>query len=161
MKKTLALLAALLVAASSAASVSAVEIISAGSGTTPLTYTVGSSYTVTIPEGITLAENIGTAESQVSATGVLLNEGKTLYVKISNAANKIEGKDFRLFTGDSTYLDYTIQKKDNDTNLKISDTVLEIPAGSTSGSIALDIAAATATIAGTYTDTLTFAVSVE
>lgn len=130
-----------------------------GANTVPVTYTENTSYTVTIPETITIDKNA--SEQTVSAKDVMIPTGTALKITVSSenyannnwyVANKAAAAE---------KLTYTI--KNGGTALKSGDTVLSVEAGNTAGaSVPLTMQlTGNVTKAGTYTDTLTFTVSVE
>lgn len=131
-----------------------------GSASTTITYTVPETYTVIIPESATISLNAGDIDDGsgtiiVSAQDVLLYEDETLSVSVTASQNYSGG--FRLKTGTHTYLSYTIA---GESNVALNTPFFSINAGTTSGSVTLTLTPSTATVAGTYTDTLTFTVNV-
>lgn len=121
-------------------------------------YELDESYTVTIPASVTFTDTETTVERGVLAKDVVLNEGSTLYVDVSSMNN------FQMRNG-SGFIDYYIQinyatiPKGNEYILLI------INAGEGSGWAILefksDLSKEHAQYAGTYTDTLTFTVSIK
>ena len=161
MKRTLSLLAALLIVVSSAGTVMAADKTlnsSTTTGTADLAYDVSSTYTVTIPATISITGATPTGTLTIGATNVCIAEGEKLRVKITKAENYVEGTPFRLKTGSNTYLPYEITKSGN--NITYGGEVLYVEAGATDGSAGLTITPNTATVSGSYADELTFTVSV-
>lgn len=143
-------------------------LTTATSQTTKVKYSVGETYTVSIPADFSLTSDGSgnfTAERKVAATGVLIENGKTLNVEMSSA-NYVSGGEYTLNYGtdEVSKIPYSIQKGDADfTN---ADKVLSITSGTEEDSQALtfsttDAEIAEATKSGEHTDTLTFTVSVD
>ena len=158
MKKLLTLALAVLIVLSCTVGAMAAPV-TGDSGSTVVTYTESTSYTVTIPETITISK---TASNQtVSASDVIIPTGKALNVAVSSA-NYADSSWYVVNTSDNTEkLSYTIKK--GDTAVANNDTVLTVAAGDTNGdsaSLTLQLTG-TATKADTYEDTLTFTVSVD
>lgn len=121
------------------------------SGNTTATYTMAKSYTVTIPDAIT----VGGSAITVKAENVVIDPKDTLEVKVSSA----NGWNLT-YQGDR--LAYHLAK--DSTEVKTDNAlVLSVAAGTATGSQALTAALnsdVTVTKSGTYTDTLTFTVSI-
>ncbi len=124
-------------------------------GTTPVTYTKQDSWSVTIPESITIGGEGGTVE----ASGVVIEDGKALKVTVSSTNNwyvKTEGK---------TGFKYKLKAGGTEITSE-SNTVLTVDAGTPTESVELtaEINDSTAenksTGGNAYTDTLTFSVAV-
>ena len=163
-KKNLVLLGATaMLSLALAGSLGAVNVASAetkvdngkGASTTTVTYSAEDAWKVTIPETITIG---GQDPITVSASEVKIEKGKKLKVTVSSA------NGWKVKSGDKE-LDYELKKGgttlDNDSN----NTVLEVEAGTPTGSETLtanmkDTAANYSTGGESYTDTLTFTVTV-
>ena len=125
-------------------------------GEITVTYTAAESYVVTIPSSQSFSDASLSSSGTVSATA-LLEAGKTLKVTL-NSAN-----DFALVCGESS-IDYTVSREG--AILENDACVLEVEAGSTSGSSELTFATtaddiASATVAGDHIDVVTFSCSLE
>ena len=126
-----------------------------------VTYNVEAAYTVTIPAGADISS--GSDEQTITASDVLLEQGKKITVTLSKASNTASGK---LFTakdesGEST-VNYTI--KAGDADVAVGDKVAEFETKTGEQSATLTFtkdADSTPTFAGTHTETLTFNISVE
>ena len=128
-------------------------------GTMNVTYTVNPTYTVTIPASVTLGN-----DSTISVSNVNLATGKKILVKLTGAANTVTGTNFTVKTADETPATATYQVQKSGTALKLGDTAYEFAYdGETkTGSGTLTFTEPTdAKFAGTYTDQLTFTISVE
>ena len=126
----------------------------AADNTMTATYDVAESYQVSIPASIT----VGSGNATVSTTQCILASGHTLKVDLTGSAN-----NFALKNGTSEYSAYQLLKGSD--ALAVNDNVLSVAAGAANGSQALTAsltgsAAVDSILAGTYTDTLTFTVSV-
>lgn len=119
-----------------------------------LSKTVSSSYTVTIPDDM---ENIDTdSELTVSAADVIINKGQTLNVSVSSLNGWTLDGDGGSFTYSLTPTDVS-----DGVALENGDNVLMVASGTTSASKTFTAAVTgNVTMAGTYSDTLTFTVSV-
>ena len=126
--------------------------------TTDVTYEVAPVYTVVIPETVTLTDS-GTTET-ISIYGatendnVVIGKGQKVNVALTASAN-----DFKVKTADGDEVAYTVNDKNAVADLT---TVAECTAAE--GKKNTDITftkTGTAAYAGTYTDTLTFTVSLE
>ena len=141
MKKLLAIiLAAVMIAACS---------VTAFAETTNVSYNVDPSYTVSIPAAVT--------EADITASDVIMEDGKQILVELTSASNTASGSTFNAKNGDSA-VTYTIT---GDEAIAVGDTVATFTAN---GSKTLTFSAAdksAATVAGAHTETLTFTVSVE
>ena len=162
MKKTLAL--ALALALILTLGVTAGAENSTG-GSTLLSYTVETNYTVTIPSSVTLEASTGTITGDFSVgANSLIPADQQLVMKITAATNYDTTLSvFRLKNGVGTnvYLPYSIKK---DLDAVVMDTpFLTVNAGEAyaGASVTLSFVADTPESAGTYTDTLTISVSLE
>ena len=124
-------------------------------GTITVSYGVAEGYVVTIPSDV----NVSTAgvETSLSASSVLIPDGKTLTVSITSANN------FALAYAGST-IPYTVSVGEVE-QTAASFTALSIASGTTSGNVTLtfkttDDDIASATKSGSHTDTLTFTCAV-
>ena len=121
---------------------------------TTVTYTVDPTYTVTIPENVTIGTD-GT-EKTVSAEGVVVEKGK--YVSVSLAAEN----NFTVTTAEGATLDYTVTA--NGEAVAAGDEILAVnPADGKSGSatVTFDIDETAIQYAGSYTGTATFTIAVK
>ena len=126
-------------------------------GTMNVTYTVDPTYTVTIPASVTLG---GT--STIGVSNVNIGSGQKILVKLTAAANTVSDTNFTVKTTDNATATYQIKK--GETALKLNDTAYEFSYDGTvhDGSGVLSFTVPTdAVYAGTYTDQLTFTISVE
>ena len=136
------------------------------SGTTVVSYGVNSGYTVSIPSAVNFTSSTLTQSGQVTASNVIIENGKTLKVKMTSA-NYTEEDGYTLNYGDGevSKIKYTI--KNGDVDFVNGASVLEVAAGTTAGGTStLNFATTTedieaATKSGEHKDTLTFNVSVE
>lgn len=165
MKKSLSLILALLLTLVMAAPAWAddVSISAEGDiqGGTTLTYEVDPSFTVTIPDAVSLSKADGTGSSTVKVSaGVLIPFGEVLTVKVSSA--QYGDSSFRLKTAvTDDYLKYTIKLGAATEALANNATVLTISEKNAADTtVTLNYAAETPTKSGEYTDKLTFTVAV-
>ena len=129
--------------------------ITAFAETTNVSYNVDPSYTVSIPAAVTLGDSA--VEADITASDVILEDGKQIKVDLTAASNTASGSTFNAKNGDSA-VTYTIT---GDKAIAVGDTVATFTAD---GSKTLTFSAADksgATVAGAHTETLTFTVSVE
>ena len=129
--------------------------VTAFADTTDVSYDVQPTYTVAIPASVTLGDADVTAD--ITASDVILEEGKQVVVELTSASNTASGSTFNAKNGDST-VTYTIT---GDEAIAVGDTVATFTAN---GSKTLTFSAAdksAVTVAGAHTETLTFTVSVE
>lgn len=118
--------------------------------------TVDPSYTVTIPAAIVIPDETQTVEATVSAADVVIDPGNQLKVTIGETFSVIK-QDQDLNTLDT--LDFTV--KIGDTVISTGGTVLEVPAGTATGSATLAFTVTgSPKYAGDYTGTVTFTISV-
>ena len=129
--------------------------ITAFAETTNVSYNVDPSYTVSIPAAVTLDDSA--VEADITASDVILEDGKQIKVDLTAASNTASGSTFNAKNGDST-VTYTIT---GDKAIAVGDAVATF---TTNGSKTLTFSAAdksAATVAGTHTEALTFGISVE
>ena len=124
-------------------------------GTVTVSYGVAEGYVVTIPTDV-IVSTAG-VETSLSASSVLIPDGKTLTVSITSANN------FALAYAGST-IPYTVSVGAVE-QTEPSFTALSIASGTTSGNVTLtfkttDDDIASATKSGSHTDTLTFTCAV-
>ncbi len=133
---------------------------------TTVSYTIATckEYTVTIPASVTMS---GTSDNIRGSITVQLNTtkfndaGKTIKVVLSSAANGYENNKYALVSGENK-IPYVLKQEGNE--YKPGDTVLEWTYGEgTQVSKTLNAQAYPSSNlpAGTYSDTLTFTVSVD
>lgn len=121
---------------------------------TTVTYTVDPTYTVTIPETVTIGAD-GT-EKTVSAEGVVVEKGQ--YVSVTLAENN----NFTVKTTEGAELTYTVTANGED--VAPGDELLAVnPADSAAGTatVTFDIDESAIKYAGTYTGTSTFTIAVK
>lgn len=128
-------------------------------GDVEVSYNVSSTYTVTIPEAQEFTAVEGKTGDVELAAGAILPFGETLTVTMSSA-NFSEG--FRMKDGtNENYLGYTISNNSTEVETNgatvLSVAAADAPAGA---STTLTFTPDTPTIAGDYSDTLTFTVAV-
>jgi hypothetical protein len=119
-----------------------------------VTYTVDPTYTVTIPETVTIGAE-GT-EKTVSAEGVIVEKGK--YVSVTLDSNN----DFTVRTAQGAELTYTVTA--NGQNVAAGDEILAVnPKDGKTGTanITFDIDETKIQYAGTYTGTAIFTIAVK
>lgn len=156
MKKLFALALVIVMLCSASATVFAADLDEGNNvGTITVSYGVAEGYVVTIPADVT----VGTAgvETTLSASSVLLPDGKTLTVSVAST------NSFNLEYAGSQ-IPYTVSVGETE-QTTATFTALSIASGTTSGSVTLtfkttaeDIAQATKS--GNHTDTLTFTCAV-
>lgn len=123
-----------------------------GNAQTDVTWTSNAAYTVTIPATVALGQT-----ATISASDVNLNTGEQLNVTLSGTSDAENA--FKLTTATDS-LTYTVSKGDD--NVAVGDVVLNVAAGTQTGSSILAFnEPATTPNAGDYTGTVTFTVSVE
>lgn len=152
MKKLLTLVLAVLMLCSVSVTAFAADLDKGNNvGSMTVSYGVDEGYVVTIPADVTVSTD--GVETTLSASNVLLPDGKTLNVSVASA------NGFKLEYADSK-IPYTVSVG-NTEQTNVTFTALSITSGTTSGSVKLtfkttnaDIAGATK--AGNHTDTLTF-----
>lgn len=129
----------------------------AQSGVINVDYAQDVSYTVHIPASVTFTDEETTVERGLLAEGVVLNEGSSLNVNISSL------NDFQMKNGAGA-IDYYLQINYATIPEENNYTLMTVKAGEGSGWAILefktDLSKENAVYAGTYTDTLTFTVSI-
>ena len=124
---------------------------------TQVTYTVSPSYTVTIPEKVTLGQT-----ATISVEDVRVAKGSQVEVALTGTSGA--GNAFTLESEEGAAINYTVQNASQQA-VAINDTVLAVtPESSSSGEATLSFVAPASTditYAGTYTGTVTFTVSVK
>lgn len=127
------------------------------SGDITIDYALDESYTVTIPASVTFTDEVRSVERSMWAEEVVLNEGRTLYVSVSSLNN------FRMVNKDS-YIDYYIKMNYATIPQGNDYDVIIVEAGEKAAWAILEfkteLSKNHAAYAGTYTDTLTFTVSI-
>ena len=154
MKKFLAFILAVAMMATMSVAVFATDYDSAGDKGMTITYSVAPTYTVTIPEMVTIGA-AGT-EKSVSAENVVVEKGQ--YVSVSLAADN----NFTVRTPQGAELTYTVTA--NSQNVAPGGEILAVnPAEGKTGSASITFAIDQNAIkyAGTYTGTATFTVAVK
>jgi hypothetical protein len=165
MKKTLSLGLALVLALSMAVPAFAADItVDGGSGETVVTYGTSQGFTVTIPADFAIDTATKKATAKVSAENVLIPYGKVLNVRVSG--HDYTDKWELIDTAEATNkLTYTIGTSEGASDIVNHSVVLGVASGEAYGSeVAKSLyfqVTDTLTKAGTYTDTLTFTVSVD
>ena len=130
------------------------SIVKTDSNTTTVTYEVAPTYTVTIPETVTIGAD-GT-EKTVSAEDVVVNKGQ--YVSVTLAADN----NFTVKTAEGAELAYTVTA--NGENIAAGGEILAVnPADGKTGTatITFDIDESIIQYAGTYTGSATFTIAVK
>ena len=158
MKKFFAILLAVAMMATMSVTAFATTI-DGDSGTVEITYGVEDSYVVTIPASITLSA--GEASTmEISAADVVIGYGEQLTVSVSST-NYADSKWYLVDTANAeNKLEYSVKSGEN--AVASGDAVLTVAAGSTD---ATTVTLSTqlidsATVSGTYKDTITFTVNV-
>lgn len=133
----------------------------AGKDTT-VTYDLSAAYTVTIPAKVELSKDSSGSTvtyaqvATISAKSVRLEEGQTIKVTLTG--------DFELSatTGSGDYAwPYTVKVGTDDTAIKSGDTVATFSTKTEDQTETLYFSAAEPTYAGSYSDTVTFTVSID
>ena len=161
MKKalTLALVAALLTATGITAYATDITANSnPKTGGTTVNYTVDPAYTVVIPESVTLGDTAVTEQIKIYGTtendNVVIGKGQKVNVALTASAN-----NFNVANTDGDEVAYTVNDKNAVADLT---TVAECTAAEGKKDTNITFTkTGTAAYAGTYTDTLTFTVSLE
>ena len=154
MRKLFALILAIALMATLSVTAFAADYDTAGEKGMNVTYTVAPTYTVTIPEDVTI-DTAGT-EKVVSADGVVVNKGQYVSVSLD------EDNDFTVRTAQGAELTYTV-KKDNE-NISAGGEILAVnPENGKTGSADITFAIDETQIkyAGTYKGTAIFTISVK
>ena len=163
MKKTLSMALALTLALSLAVPAFATDItVDGGVGETVVTYGTSQGFTVTIPADFTIDSATQKASADVEAENVLIPYGKTLNVRISGD-DYVDSWELIDTAEASNQLTYNIGTTEGGNDIVNNSVVLSVAAGNTSGvteTLYFEVID-TLTKAGTYTDTLTFTVSVD
>ena len=165
MKKGLLLILVLaLLFAFTAPSLAATIETSGTTGTTDVTYTATQSFTVTIPDSVTLDKNNSTTQNVSLEAGHVLPLGSTLSFAITAATN-YENNKWQVIGASGKKLEYTIKDGENPIAKDAAVTLKETTAD-TADSNKIDKALAFAFaegvapfIAEAYTDQLTFTVT--
>ena len=135
-----------------------------GSGTTEVSYDVASTYTITIPAGVTLSADTDKPATIGAAANLMLEDGKSVVVKLTGATNTSSGTTFNAknSTGNSTAT-YTIKKGDTPIGVdSTNNTVATFGTSTQAQTQELTFSKAeNATYAGAHTEQLTFTISVE
>lgn len=131
-------------------------------GTTLVKYSLSEGYTITIPGEFSLTPG-SEIEKQVSAEGAVLSEGKTLNVSIKGA--NCQENRWYISDENNSYV-YELKKgsAESKTAVENNSVILSVPAGTTekvTTNLYFSLGENTVTKAGTYSDTLTFTVSVD
>lgn len=157
MKKLFAILLAVAMMATMSVTAFAATI-EGDSGTVEITYGVEDSYVVTIPAAVTLsADAVSTME--ISAADVVIGYGEQLTVSISST-NYADSKWYLVDTENPTNkLEYSV--KNGETAVASGEAILTVDAGTAENATATLTTAlvGTATVSGTYKDTITFTVN--
>ena len=152
MKKLLSLVLAVMMLCSVSVTAFAADLDKGNNvGTMTVSYGVAEGYVVTIPADVSV--NTAGVETTLSASSVLLPDGKTLTVSVASTNN------FNLEYAGSK-IPYTVSVGETK-QTTATFTALSITSGTTSGSVKLtfkttDADIAKATKSGNHTDTLTF-----
>lgn len=157
MKKFFAILLAIAMMATMSVTAFAATI-EGNEGTVEVTYGVEDSYVVTIPATIDLSEDAA-SNMEISAANVVIGYGEQLTVSISSA-NYADSKWYLVDTENAeNKLTYSVKLGDAD--LASGDVVLTVDAGTAETATATLTTAlvGTATVSGTYKDTITFTVN--
>ena len=165
MKKILSGIISLALALSMSTSVFASTITNSDSpyGWTEITYGMDQGFVVTIPADFTIYTQTNKATAEVTASNVMIPDGTILEVAVSgnDYVNSWELVD----TAEAgNRLDYIIGSTDGDDDIVNNGVVLAVDAGDAYNSTVTETmyfeVVDTLTKAGTYTDTLTFTVSI-
>lgn len=152
MKKLLALVLTVIMLCSVSVTAFAADLDEGNNvGTITVSYGVDEGYVVTIPADVTVST--AGVETTLSASSVLIPDGKTLTVSVASTNN------FNLEYAGSQ-IPYTVSVGETE-QTTATFTALSITSGTTSGSVKLtfkttDADIAKATKSGNHTDTLTF-----
>lgn len=160
MKKFFAILLAVAMMATMSTTAFAATIGEDGTGSVVITYGVEDSYVVTIPADITLSADAAST-MEISAADVVIGYGEQLTVSVSSA-NYADSKWYLVDTANANNkLEYSV--KNGETAVASGGTILTVAAGTTdTTTVTLSTQLVdTATVSGTYTDTITFTVKVD
>ena len=120
-------------------------------------YDMMESYVVTIPASVSFTDTEKNIDRPLQVENIVLNEGRTLKINVSSLNN------FKLKNGDSE-IDYKMMVNATEIPEENNQDVLVIKAGEHSGWAILhfltELSKDNALLAGRYSDTLTFTVSV-
>ena len=119
-----------------------------------VSYSVAPTYTVTIPETVTLGKT-----AEIKAENVVIPMGKKVAVKLT--ATDGESNAFTLKTAEGAIIGYTVS--DSSKSYALGDAVLEVnPKNANNGAVNLNFTAAEAVkYAGSYKGTVTFTITIE
>ena len=154
MRKLFALILAIALMATLSVTAFAADYDTAGEKGMNITYTVAPTYTVTIPEDVTI-DTAGT-EKVVSADGVVVNKGQYVSVSLD------EDNDFTVRTAQGAELTYTVTA--NGEEVAAGGEILAVnPKDGKTGTatITFDIDESNIQYAGTYTGSATFTIAVK
>ncbi|MDD2958867.1 MAG: hypothetical protein PHR92_10135 [Lachnospiraceae bacterium] len=143
---------------------------SGGTADTAVTYTVAStSFTVTIPASVTIDPTAGTGTVNVALDATNYkpaydsgNDAMQIWVFLSKAANRTGGINY--LSDGTNKIAYTIKKNGSDVGIgtsPASNAVIDWTTRNSLNTASADLAlkvTETATVAGSYSDTLTFTV---
>lgn len=138
-----------------------------GSGTTEVSYDVASTYTITIPAGVTLSSDTDETATIGAAANLMLEAGKSVVVKLTGATNTSSGPTFNAKNSNETSTaTYTIKSGNNTIGLGESSDYTDVVAtfGTSTQAQTQELTfskAENATYAGEHTEQLTFTISVE
>ena len=124
-------------------------------GDTTVSYTVDPAYTVVIPESVTLGDTAATEQIKIygadESSNVVIPQGKKVNVALTNSTN-----GFNVKNADGDTIAYTVNDKSSADDLT---AVAECAAGTKKNTDITFKKTGETKYAGTYTDTLTFTVS--
>lgn len=162
MKKliTLLLTAALAITAATTAFAADTTVVPGTNGspspetsTTNVTYTVNPSYTVTIPENVVLDSTTKSGTATVKAENVTVAYGQSVKVALAT--------DFTVNTAEGAALKYKVLTGNGVFPVRNGDPVLTVPSGRGESTLTFKLDDnAEVVYSGTYTDRVTFTVSV-
>ena len=128
-----------------------------GSDSTNVIYDATEKYFVTIPAGVTLKDTAVTAN--ITASDVIINEGKVIKVSLTKADNTTSGNQFSAKNSDKTS---TVSYNINSGDVSVGDVVAELDKDNLSKTLTFtktdDV---TPTHAGKHSENLTFTIGVE
>ena len=161
MKKLITLLLTAALAATAATTAFADTTVVPGTNSSPspetsttnVTYTVNPSYTVTIPENVVLDSTTKSGTATVKAENVTVAYGKKVKVALST--------DFTVNTAEGAALKYKVLTGNGVSPVRNGDPVLTVPSGRGEATLTFKLDDnAEVVYSGTYTDRVTFTVSV-
>ena len=128
-------------------------------GSTDVSYQVDPTYTITIPESVTLSKD-NTVNADITAADVLLEKGKNITVTLTGASNTTTANATTFNAKNNTSVaTYTITA--GSTAVALGDEVASFTTDGTQD-LTFSVANTTGVIyAGAHTETLTFTVAVE